>query len=70
VHEPPLVVATHPGENVIGEAFVEAWRRFVLLTAGIIASLGVVIPVAAIGVGALVLGRRYLAHKPRAVEPA
>jgi uncharacterized protein DUF4349 len=70
VHEPPLVVATHPGENVIGEAFVEAWRRFVLLTAGIIASLGVVIPVAAIGVGALVLGRRYLAQKPRAVEQA
>ncbi|MDQ3996309.1 MAG: DUF4349 domain-containing protein [Gemmatimonadota bacterium] len=63
VHEPPPVVASHPGENVIAEAFVEAWRRFVLLTAGFIASLGVVIPVAAIGLGVLVLGRRYLPRK-------
>jgi hypothetical protein len=68
VHEPPPVVAKHPGENVIADAFVEAWRRFVLLTAGIIASLGVLVPVAAIGFGAFVLGRRYLAHRPRAVE--
>jgi hypothetical protein len=70
VHEPPPVVASHPGENVIAEAFVEAWRRFVLLTAGFIASLGVVVPVAAIGLGAFVLGRRYLAQKPRAAEQA
>jgi hypothetical protein len=68
VHEPPPVVASRPGENVIAEAFVEAWRRFVLLTAGFIASLGVLVPVAAIGFGAFVLGRRYLAHKPRAAE--
>jgi hypothetical protein len=60
VHEPPPVVATHPGENVIADAFVEAWRRFVLLTAGFIASLGVLVPLAAIGLGAYVLGRRYL----------
>jgi hypothetical protein len=63
VHEPPPVVASHPGENVIAEAFVEAWRRFVLLTAGVIASLGVLVPVAAIGLGVFVLGRRYLPRK-------
>jgi hypothetical protein len=68
VHEPPPVVASHPGENVIAEAFVEAWRRFVFLTAGIIASLGVLVPVGAIGLGVFVLGRRYLAQKPRSVE--
>jgi uncharacterized protein DUF4349 len=68
VHEPPPVVASRPGENVIADAFVEAWRRFVLLTAGIIASLGVLVPVAAIGLGAFVLGRRYLQRKQVAAE--
>jgi hypothetical protein len=68
VHEPPPVVASHPGENVIAEAFVEAWRRFVLLTAGVIASLGVLVPVAAIGLGVFVLGRRYLPRKHVVVE--
>jgi hypothetical protein len=66
VHEPPPVVAAHPGENVIAEAFVEAWRRFVLLVAGFIASLGVLIPIAGLGVGAFVLWRRYGAQKPAA----
>jgi hypothetical protein len=65
VHEPHPVVASHPGENVIAEAFVEAWRRFVLITAGLIASLGVVIPVAALALGAWLIARRY--WTPRAV---
>jgi hypothetical protein len=68
VHEPPPVVATHPGENVIAEAFVEAWRRFVRITAGFIASLGVLVPLAALGFGAFVLGRRYLPRKQVAAE--
>jgi hypothetical protein len=66
VHEPPPVVASRPGQNVIAEAFVEAWRRFVLLTAGFIAALGVLVPVAAVGLGVFVLGRRYLKEKPAA----
>jgi hypothetical protein len=70
VHEPPPVVAAHPGENVIAEAFVEAWRRFVLLVAGFIASLGVLIPVAGVAVGAFALWRRYGASKPPAPEQA
>ena len=71
VHEPAPVVAAHPGQNVIAEAFVEAWRRFVLLTAAFIASLGVAVPLAALGLGAYrayVLGRRYLPRKTVAVE--
>ena len=63
VHEPPPIVATHPGQNVITDAFVEAWRRFVLLTAAFIASLGVLIPLAAIALGALLLWRRLGAHR-------
>lgn len=67
VHEPAPVVASHPGQNVIAEAFVEAWRRFVLITAGAIASLGVVIPVAALGILAYLIGRRYLPQRQAAV---
>jgi hypothetical protein len=70
VHEPALVVASHPGENVIAEAFVEAWRRFVLITAGLIASLGVLVPVAALGVGAFLIGRRYLPQRQAVTEQA
>jgi hypothetical protein len=70
VHEPAPVVASHPGENVIAEAFVEAWRRFVLITAGLIASLGVVVPVAALALAAWVIARRYLPAKARVSEQA
>ena len=70
VHEPAPVVASHPGENVIAEAFVEAWRRFVLIIAGLIASLGVVVPVAALGLGAYLIGRRYLPQRRAATEQA
>jgi hypothetical protein len=68
VHEPHPVVASHPGENVIAEAFVEAWRRFVLITAGLIASLGIVVPVAALAFAAWLVGRRY--WPPRAAVRA
>lgn len=70
VHEPPPVVAAHPGENVIGEAFVEAWRRFVRLTAGFIASLGVLIPLAGVALGGFALWRRYVPRKGMVVEQA
>jgi hypothetical protein len=70
VHEPAPVVATHPGENVIAEAFVEAWRRFVRIVAGFIASLGVLIPLAGVGLGAYAVWRRYQPRKAMAVEQA
>jgi hypothetical protein len=70
VQEPAPVVASHPGQNVIAEAFVEAWRRFVLITAGLIASLGVVIPVAVLGLGAYLIRRRYFPQRPTVAEQA
>ena len=59
LYEPPPLVASHPGRNVITEAFKTAWRNFVGVLAGAIASLGVVVPVAMVGWGALVLAKRY-----------
>jgi hypothetical protein len=57
--EPAPIVASHPGQSVIGEAFKTAWRNFVGVLAGAIASLGFVVPVVVLGWGTLILGRRY-----------
>ncbi|MGZ8392695.1 MAG: DUF4349 domain-containing protein [Gemmatimonadales bacterium] len=59
LYEPPPLVASHPGRNVIGEAFKTAWRNFVGLIAGVIASLGFVGPLAILGWGLLILAKRY-----------
>jgi uncharacterized protein DUF4349 len=59
LYEPPPIVASHPGQSVIGEAFKTAWRNFVGLLAGAIASLGVVVPVVVLGWGTLILAKRY-----------
>lgn len=48
LHEPTSVIGSYRGENVIGGAFRAAWRNFVRVIAGIIASLGFVIPLGAI----------------------
>jgi hypothetical protein len=57
--EPPPIVASHPGRSVIGEAFKTAWRNFVGVTAGAIASLGFVAPLMILGWGAVILAKRY-----------
>lgn len=59
LYEPAPLVASHPGRSVIGEAFKTAWRNFVGVVAGVIASLGFVVPVVIFGWGAVTLGRRY-----------
>ena len=59
LYEPAPLVATHPGRSVIGEAFKTAWRNFVGVVAGVIASQGFVVPVEILGWGAVVVGRRY-----------
>jgi len=59
LYEPPPLVASHPGRNVIGEAFKTAWRNFVGVMAGAIASLGFVAPIMVLGWGAVLLGKRY-----------
>jgi hypothetical protein len=57
--EPPPLVASHPGHSVIEEAFKTAWRNFVGVLAGAIASLGFVTPILVLGWGALVVAKRY-----------
>jgi Domain of unknown function (DUF4349) len=57
--EPPPLVATHPGRSPIAEAFKAAWRNFVGILAGAIASLGFVVPILVLGWGAVVVGKRY-----------
>jgi hypothetical protein len=49
VHEPSPILGNNPGENPIAAALRRAWRNFVALLAGLIASLGVLIPLALIG---------------------
>jgi hypothetical protein len=57
--EPPPLVASHPGHSVIAEAFKTAWRNFVGVLAGAIASLGFLAPIMVLGWGVVVVGKRY-----------
>ena len=52
VHEPAPVLGSKPGENPIAAAVRRAWRNFVTLVAALIASLGVLIPLAVIAAAA------------------
>ena len=58
LHEPVPIVASH-GPGPIIEAFRAAWRNFVGVLAGAIASLGYVVPVLVLGWGVIVAGRRW-----------
>jgi hypothetical protein len=62
LHEPVPIVATH-GPGPIVEAFRAAWRNFVGVLAGAIASLGFVVPVLAFGWGLVVAGRKWQLRK-------
>lgn len=59
VHEPGPILGNNPGENPIAEALRRAWRNFVGLIAGLIASLGVLIPLAAVVFAGWVGYRRW-----------
>ncbi|PYO06688.1 MAG: hypothetical protein DMD30_12215 [Gemmatimonadetes bacterium] len=59
VHEPAPILGNNPGENPIARALRRAWRNFIALVAGVIASLGVVIPLALVAVGGWVGYRRW-----------
>ena len=63
LHEPPPIVAAQ-GRGPIAEAFRAAWRNFVAVLTATIASLGYLVPVLALGWGAVVIGRRW--RKPAA----
>jgi hypothetical protein len=58
VHEPVPVVG-NPGSNVLVRAFERAWRNFVELLAGFIASLGVLVPLVLAGGTAIWGVRRW-----------
>jgi hypothetical protein len=59
LHEAKPIVGDHPGYSVIGEAFRQAWRNCVQLVAGLIAAMGIVVPVAVLGGTAIFLVRKY-----------
>jgi hypothetical protein len=58
LHEPPPLVTTRPGANPLAEAVRQAWRNFVGVLAGGIASLGYLVPVVALAWGAVTAIRR------------
>lgn len=59
VHEPAPVIGETGSGGVIAEAFRDAWRNFVRFIAGLIASLGVVVPGAVLVLAGLA-GVRWL----------
>jgi Domain of unknown function (DUF4349) len=59
VHEPAPILGNTPGENPIAAAVRRAWKNFVALVAGVIASLGVLIPLALVGLGAWAAYKRW-----------
>jgi len=58
LYEPAPILAS-PGHNAIAEAFKTAWRNFVGLLAGAIASLGFVVPLILAGWSAALVVRHY-----------
>ena len=59
VHEPAPILGNTPGVNPIAAAVRRAWRNFVALVASLIESLGVVIPLALLGLAGLMGYRRW-----------
>jgi len=58
VHERAPLVSVTPGQNVLLEAFKDAWRNFVRFVAGAISMLGIIIPSLALVVAVLIVWRR------------
>lgn len=59
VHEPAPILGDAPGENPIAAALRRAWTNFIALVAGLIAALGVVLPVALLGLAGWLGYRRW-----------
>lgn len=71
IHEAYPIVAEHAGSHPMRDAFAQAGRNFIGVTSGLIASLGVLIPIAVIVGAALFIARRFLAtHGLRLPEKA
>lgn len=59
LHEPFPIVGDRPGRNPVLEALRQAWRNFVGVVAAAIASLGYLVPVAALVWGLVLASRRW-----------
>ncbi len=59
VHEPAPILGNSPGENPIAAALRRAWKNFIAVVAGSIAALGVVIPLALLGLAGWLGYRRW-----------
>jgi hypothetical protein len=59
VHEPAPILGNSPGENPIAAALRRAWKNFIALIAGSIAALGLVIPLALLGLAGWLAYRRW-----------
>ncbi|HEX8671235.1 MAG TPA: DUF4349 domain-containing protein [Longimicrobium sp.] len=69
VHEPRALVGDYPRARPIREAFRDAWRNFIGFMAGLIASLGFLIPLGLILTGLVWLLRRYRRRRTRPAPP-
>jgi uncharacterized membrane protein YccC len=69
VHEPRPLIGDYPRARPIREAFRDAWRNFIGFTAGLIASLGFLIPLGVILAGIVWLVRRYFPRRRRPTPP-
>jgi Domain of unknown function (DUF4349) len=64
VHEEFPVVSARGESGVLGDAFKQAWRNFVAFIAGIISLTGILIPLAALGLLAWFVWRRWWKRRP------
>lgn len=63
VHEPAPILGSNPGDNPIVAALRRAWRNFVGLVAWLIASLGILIPLAVVAVAGWLAYRRWIRRR-------
>ena len=59
VHEPAPILGNSPGENPIAAALRRAWKNFIAVIAGSIAALGVLIPLALVGLAGWLAYKRW-----------
>lgn len=64
VHERAPLVSATPGENVLLDAFRNAWRNLVRFVAGFIALLGIIVPSVALLALLVLVWRRVRRRKP------
>jgi acetolactate synthase regulatory subunit len=69
VHEPFPIVAERPGTHPIRDAFIQAWRNLIGVTAGLIASLGVIIPLGLVAAAIVLVVRRWVPTRSWGLTP-